>query len=142
MAGHAMAEDVTIWLDRFLTGNQDAWQLLWDRYFAAMLRLASRKLGDHPRRAVDEEDVAISAFQSFCRAAQAGRFPNLRGRDELWQLLVTITRQGNGPIAASVRAEARLGPGARGVDLCCTKQRRGIFGESRHGGGSRCPTRA
>src|SRR5262245_12699286 len=39
----------------------------------------------------DEEDVALSAFDSFCRNAEEGRFPDLRDRDNLWKLLVTIT---------------------------------------------------
>jgi DNA-directed RNA polymerase specialized sigma24 family protein len=44
-----------------------------------------------PRRAADEEDVALSAFASFCQAAEAGRFPQLTDRDDLWRLLMTIT---------------------------------------------------
>jgi DNA-directed RNA polymerase specialized sigma24 family protein len=39
----------------------------------------------------DEEDVALSAFASFCRGAEAGRFPQLADRDNLWPLLVVIT---------------------------------------------------
>src|SRR5262249_59982732 len=44
-----------------------------------------------PRRAADEEDVALSAFDSFCRGAEQGRFPQLESRDDLWALLVVIT---------------------------------------------------
>ena len=44
-----------------------------------------------PRVAADEEDVALSAFDSFCRGAQRGRFPQLDDRDNLWRLLVVIT---------------------------------------------------
>ncbi len=39
----------------------------------------------------DEEDVALSAFDSFCRGVEAGRFPQLRGRDDLWAVLGRIT---------------------------------------------------
>jgi DNA-directed RNA polymerase specialized sigma24 family protein len=35
--------------------------------------------------------VALSAFDSFCRGADEGRFPQLHDRDDLWQLLVAIT---------------------------------------------------
>jgi DNA-directed RNA polymerase specialized sigma24 family protein len=35
--------------------------------------------------------VALSAFDSFCRAAEAGRFPRLDDRDDLWQVLLVIT---------------------------------------------------
>jgi DNA-directed RNA polymerase specialized sigma24 family protein len=43
------------------------------------------------RRAADEEDVALSAFDSFCRNAAQGRFPQLFDRDGLWKLLVLLT---------------------------------------------------
>jgi DNA-directed RNA polymerase specialized sigma24 family protein len=43
------------------------------------------------RGPADEEDVALSAFESFCAAAAARRFPHLGGREDLWRLLVTIT---------------------------------------------------
>jgi DNA-directed RNA polymerase specialized sigma24 family protein len=44
-----------------------------------------------PRRAADEEDVALSAFHSFCKGAGDGRFSQLCDRDSLWPLLVAIT---------------------------------------------------
>jgi ECF sigma factor len=40
---------------------------------------------------VDEEDVALSAFNSFCRQAEAGRFPELLDRDSLWCVPVVVT---------------------------------------------------
>src|SRR5262249_45697951 len=49
-----------------------------------------QKLRDAARRAADEEDVALSAFDSFFRAAEQGRFPRLDDRHDLWQLLVLI----------------------------------------------------
>ncbi len=39
----------------------------------------------------DEEDAALSAFQSFCQGAAQGRFPRLDDRHDLWRVLVTIT---------------------------------------------------
>jgi len=35
--------------------------------------------------------VALSAFDSFCRAITQGRYPQLSDRDDLWQQLVLIT---------------------------------------------------
>jgi DNA-directed RNA polymerase specialized sigma24 family protein len=35
--------------------------------------------------------VALSAFDSFVRGAEKGRFPRLEDREDLWQLLVMIT---------------------------------------------------
>ena len=39
----------------------------------------------HLPPAFDEEDVAISAFQSFCERAARGQFPKLNDRNDLWR---------------------------------------------------------
>jgi DNA-directed RNA polymerase specialized sigma24 family protein len=39
----------------------------------------------------DEEDVVLSAIDSFCRAAAKGRFPDLADSDDVWRLLMSIT---------------------------------------------------
>jgi DNA-directed RNA polymerase specialized sigma24 family protein len=82
---------VTTWLGQVRTGNEMAAQQLWDRYFPRLVALARKKLLGMPRRAADEEDAALSALASFCRAAKEGRFPQLSDRDNLWTLLVVIT---------------------------------------------------
>ena len=64
---------------------------LWQCYFDRLVRLAHARLKAAPRGAADEEDVALSAFNSFCRGAMQGRFPGLGDRSDLWRLLVTIT---------------------------------------------------
>jgi DNA-directed RNA polymerase specialized sigma24 family protein len=66
-------------------------QQLWERYFPRLVALARKKLQDSPQRLADEEDVALSAFHSFCRNAEQERFPELLDRDGLWRLLVVIT---------------------------------------------------
>jgi DNA-directed RNA polymerase specialized sigma24 family protein len=53
----------------------------------------------------DEEDAALSAFDSFCRAASEGRFPRLDDRDDLWRLLVAITEH---KVADQMRRARRL----------------------------------
>jgi DNA-directed RNA polymerase specialized sigma24 family protein len=82
---------VSYWIGLLQAGNYSAAQLLWERYFQRLTALARHKLGDLPRRAADEEDVALSAFDSFCRGVERGRFPQLHRRDNLWRLLVVIT---------------------------------------------------
>ena len=82
---------VTHWLGALKAGDAAAAQRLWERYFDGLVRLARAKLGAMPRGAADEEDVALSAFHSFCQGAARGRFPRLDDRDNLWRLLVTIT---------------------------------------------------
>ncbi len=82
---------VTVWIQELQAGNQAAAQRLWEQYFHQLVHLASQRLPSRLRRHADEEDVALSAFNSFCRGAIAGRYPQLADRDDLWRLLVTIT---------------------------------------------------
>jgi DNA-directed RNA polymerase specialized sigma24 family protein len=85
------AASVTYWIDQLKAGDQAAAQPLWEGYFQQLVMRTRQKLAGMPRRAADEEDVALSAFASFCRAAAQGRFPKLNDRDDLWQLLIVIT---------------------------------------------------
>jgi DNA-directed RNA polymerase specialized sigma24 family protein len=85
------AGSVTLWIDRLRTGDSRAAEQLWERYFLRLVGLARCKLQGKRRGSADEEDVALSAFDSFCRGANAGRFPQLHDRDDLWHLLVAIT---------------------------------------------------
>ena len=82
---------VTCWIQLLSTGDPAAAQRLWERYFRRLVGLARTKLRGAPRRAADEEDVALSAFVSFFRGAARGRFPRLEDREDLWRLLVVIT---------------------------------------------------
>jgi RNA polymerase sigma factor (sigma-70 family) len=82
---------ITHWIDALKVGDAEAAGRLWRRYFDALVRLARSRLGSTPRTAVDEEDVALSAFHSLCAGASKNRFTQLEGRDDLWRLLVTIT---------------------------------------------------
>ena len=85
-------------------------------------------VSDHraARAIEDEEDAALSAFESFCRGAADGRFPQLNDRDNLWRLLVVITirkvfgqlerqgtrKRGGGRLTGE---SALVGPDAAGV---------------------------
>jgi DNA-directed RNA polymerase specialized sigma24 family protein len=84
-------ETVSQWLDQLKQGNDQAAHELWDRYQFRQIGIARKLLGDAPRGAADEEDVALSAFHSFCVRAAEGKFPVLEDRDDLWKILATIT---------------------------------------------------
>jgi RNA polymerase sigma factor (sigma-70 family) len=81
---------VSGWVSQLQAGDVAAAQRLWQRYFRHMVQLARARL-----RAAgingEEEDVALSAFASFCQAARQRRFPQLANRDDLWRVLVTLT---------------------------------------------------
>lgn len=95
---------VTHLLGRLQAGDPAAARPLWERYFHRLIGLARGRLRTASRRAADEEDVALSAFDSFCRNAEQGRFPDLFDRDSLWRLLVVLTAR---KAAHLVRDEAR-----------------------------------
>jgi DNA-directed RNA polymerase specialized sigma24 family protein len=105
MAGHDEGS-VTRWLGELKAGDREAVQPLWERYFERLVRLARARLrqGRRPGAVEDEEDAALSAFNSFCAGAERGRFPNLADRDDLWKLLVVITARKAG---AQVQRQGR-----------------------------------
>ncbi len=96
---------VTRWIDLLQTGDPAAAQALWDRYFRLLVDLARRKLRGARPQVADEEDVALSALDSFCRGLKRGRFPDLNDRDNLWKLLVVLTAR---KASHLVRDEQRL----------------------------------
>jgi DNA-directed RNA polymerase specialized sigma24 family protein len=81
---------VTAWFGQLAAGDAPAAGRLWDRYARRMQALAKRRIRGAECRVADEEDVALSAFDYFCRAAAAGEFAGIRGRDQLWGLLFTL----------------------------------------------------
>ena len=103
------AGSVTHWITQLKAGDPQAAQKLWESYFLRLVRLARKKLEGTPRRATDEEDVALSAFDSLCRGAEAGRFSQLLDRDSLWQLLVAITAHKALDLARHERRQKRGG---------------------------------
>ncbi len=85
------ADELTQWISKLSDGDERAAEVIWEQYFQKLVTYARRKLDGMPRRAVDEEDVALSAMHSFCRGMQGGRFEKVDDREDLWKLLVTIT---------------------------------------------------
>lgn len=117
----SQGDSVTIWLDGLRAGDDDPIQRLWDRYFQRLVRLAGTRLPGHARRAIDEEDVALSAFQSFCDRARKGQFPELANRHDLWRVLFAITvRKAIGAVRYQTRKKRGggnvLGESALGQD--------------------------
>jgi DNA-directed RNA polymerase specialized sigma24 family protein len=102
---------VTRWIGDLKAGDAVAADRLWRRYFDGLVRLARRKLGSFPRAAAveDEEDAALSAFQSLCAGVAGGRFERLKDRDDLWRLLVVITLR---KVLDQIKRQGRLRRGA------------------------------
>lgn len=62
---------------------------VWEDFFPRLARLAKRKLGSLPKRDFDEEDVALSALNSFFKGVKEGRL-EVGSHDELWKILAVI----------------------------------------------------
>ena len=86
-------ESVTEWLVQLKAGQASQAGPLWQRYKEQLVRLARHKLGRSQRRAADEEDVVLSAFNGFLQGISDGRFMRLDDRDDLWQVLVMLTER-------------------------------------------------
>ena len=87
-----MTERPTYWLPALQRGDEQAAERLWQDYFVKIVRLAKHRLEGLRLRAADEEDVALSAMNSFCRMAQNREEP-IADSTELWKLLATIVRR-------------------------------------------------
>src|SRR5262245_16102540 len=112
---------VTKWIGHLQSGHPEAAQKLWERYFESLIRLARQRLRGAKARVTDEEDVVQEAFESFFRAAQAGRLPQLHDRDDLWQLLVRIMENKAHDQRKQARRQKRGGGNVRGDSIFTAK---------------------
>ncbi|HND54166.1 MAG TPA: ECF-type sigma factor [Pirellulaceae bacterium] len=97
---------ITQWIRGAEGGDADSEQALWHHYFDKVVRLARGRMYALRGAVYDEEDAAASALQSLFIGLQTNRFPDLRDRQNLWRLLVLITKR-------KLRARWRLENAAR-----------------------------
>ena len=83
----------SLWFESLKNADPLAAQRLWDRFSSRLIEHARLRLKGAPRGLADEEDIAQSVFRSIWRAAAAGRLNDITRSDELWLLLLAITRQ-------------------------------------------------
>ena len=69
-----MDESISMWIGRLKEGNSTAAQVVFQRYFDRLVGLARQKLKGVPGGMADEEDVALSAFDSFAARHRRGGF--------------------------------------------------------------------
>jgi DNA-directed RNA polymerase specialized sigma24 family protein len=98
---------ITRWIE-LLKDDPAAAHPLWNAYFARLVALAEARLRTIPRGVADGEDVALSAFNSFCDGVKAGRF-RLDDRDDLWQVLFVLTTRKAIGVVRSATAQKRGG---------------------------------
>jgi DNA-directed RNA polymerase specialized sigma24 family protein len=82
---------VSLWIEGLRNADEIAADKLWRHYVRRLLLVARAKLRPDTRKVYDEQDAAVSAFNSLCVGITEGRFPDLNDRESLWSLLLTIT---------------------------------------------------
>jgi RNA polymerase sigma factor (sigma-70 family) len=110
-------DSVTAWIGDLKDGQDSASRKIWERYFERLVRVASRQLGSAPRRIADEEDVAVSVFNTLCKGAAEGRFDKLQDRDDLWKLLTAIAGMKTVDQIRRQTAKKRGGEDVRGESI-------------------------
>jgi DNA-directed RNA polymerase specialized sigma24 family protein len=106
---------VSKWVSQLKDGNPHAAEQLWDTYFLRMVKVARCKLHGTLSRMADEEDVALSAFKSFCRGTRDGRFKQLPEHEDPWPLLLALTTNKAIDLLRHERRAKRCGPGQQYV---------------------------
>ena len=119
------SDSFSTWLDKLRSEKDDAMQRLWEQYFHKLTTVARAKLPAMRKRAFDEEDVALSALQSFCNGIRDGRFPRLHDEGNLWALLVLITQR---KAARRIRSQTAKKRGGRNLQGESALGRDGIQG--------------
>jgi len=122
MADESFNHSITLLISDLKEGDNRAAQQLWDHYFPKLIRYAGKRLGNASRRIADEEDVALSVFESLFDGAQQGRFERLQNRDDLWKLLVAITGMKSADHVRRETAQKRGGGQVRGHSVFVTSE--------------------
>lgn len=101
-------EELLMWIERLKADDPRAPQAIWKALHGRILRYAKRRLSGVKRRVLDEEDVALSAFNSFFRAVSEDRVPKLDDKEDLTRFLITLTTR------KATAARRKLGRQKRG----------------------------
>ncbi|MCX7407078.1 MAG: ECF-type sigma factor [Planctomycetales bacterium] len=86
-----LSGSVSILFQQIRAGDAAAVARLWDRFRLRLTALAEQALSGRWKRMADAEDALQSAFISFWQRAERGDFGDEMTRDDLWNVLGTIT---------------------------------------------------
>jgi DNA-directed RNA polymerase specialized sigma24 family protein len=84
---------VSAWIAALKAMDDEAAQRLWSRFSAQLVERARQRLEGLPKGVADEDDIAQSVFRSIWRGAVAGRLSDVKNRDDLWVLMLAVTKQ-------------------------------------------------
>lgn len=86
-----LEEDLSTWIANLKKGDPRTQQEIWNAYFARLVAMTRNKLRGSRLREFDEEDIAISSFNSLFRAIEEDRVTQLDDPSDLWKLLAVIS---------------------------------------------------
>ena len=86
----AEGQTIATMLLKLREGDEQAAYDLWARFFHQLLSHCRLRLRPNTKSVRDEEDIVLSAMKSFCIGLRRGQFPELKGEESLWRLLLTI----------------------------------------------------
>ncbi len=110
-------ESVSGWISRLPHGDKDAQAKIWERYGDVVTRMARRFLGGVQRRDSDEEDVSVQVLCSLYKKFESGDFSEVTNREQLWGLLMSMTRNKAAETARHKRALKRGAGNVRGESV-------------------------
>lgn len=84
---------ITLILMRARSGDHQAIGELVNRFLMQLVEAAKLEFGEHPRKVVDEEDVAMVVLAKLIDKLQRGKCVEVRDRDGLWGLMIRMTQQ-------------------------------------------------
>lgn len=82
---------ISVWLNSLEHNDDEAAREIWNKFHKRLIGVAMKRLRGSPNRGADADGVVNEAFASFFRRFENGNYPNLKDRDGLWRLLLTIT---------------------------------------------------
>lgn len=87
-------DELTLSLIRAIRGgDQTAMETAWRQLYPKLLAMIRRRFDASKSVDDDEEDIALSALESFFRGLRDGRFPELTSQNEVWRLLSKMTQR-------------------------------------------------
>jgi len=112
-----MHHSVSRWISELQEGDPDAAQRLWDVYFKRLIKEARKIMATQRKRISGPEDVAIQVFTSFVRQAEEQKWTKLESREDLWQILLMLTKRRSQKEFRKENAEKRGGGKVRGESV-------------------------
>lgn len=83
-------DSITRWIAAVRSGDADAAERLWERYFRDLMHQARLRMSNISKSLYDEEDAALSTFYVMWQKLEEGRYAQISDRHDLWNLMLTV----------------------------------------------------